>query len=125
LDTFIGEKGAWRSVCRGMQGAAILLTSTFVGLLAPVPAHAGLNQWTTHGPDRGKIDIRALAIDPVTPTTLYVSTSSGIFKSIDGGASWVLSNNGLTNTFVSTLVIDPVIPSCNSQSKAHVGEVSH
>lgn len=54
-----------------------------------------------------------LVIDPVTPTTLYVGTSTGsyvpgypyplvsqgvlngVFKSTDGGATWVHSSNGL------------------------------
>src|SRR5690606_10029226 len=73
-------------------------------------------------------------IDPVTPATLYAGTSSlavkgavphrqpaqipgaqlrngdGVFKSTDGGANWSLLNEGLTNTNVSALVIDPATP---------------
>src|SRR3989449_3553889 len=48
----------------------------------------------------------ALAIDPLTPTTLYAGTSGGVFKSTDGGASW--SASGLIN--VSALAIDPLTP---------------
>ena len=33
---------------------------------------AGINVWTSHGPEGGTI--LALAIDPATPTTLYVGT---------------------------------------------------
>lgn len=33
--------------------------------------------------------IRSLAIDPQTPTTLYVGTYNHIFKSIDGGSNWL------------------------------------
>jgi photosystem II stability/assembly factor-like uncharacterized protein len=51
-----------------------------------------------------------LVVDPVTPTTLYLGTvtswstayggsiptiENGVFKSIDGGANWFLSSNGL------------------------------
>ena len=32
--------------------------------------------------------LNALAIDPVTPTTLYAGLYTGVFKSTDGGASW-------------------------------------
>jgi hypothetical protein len=48
----------------------------------------------------------ALAIDPLTPTTLYAGTSGGVFKSTNGGASW--SASGLIN--VSALAIDPLTP---------------
>jgi len=37
-----------------------------------------------------------LAIDPLNPNTVYVSTSDlGVFKSTDGGNNWVAKNNGL------------------------------
>jgi len=40
--------------------------------------------------------IRSLAIDPTTPMTVYVGTSSsGVFKTEDGGATWSPVNNGL------------------------------
>jgi hypothetical protein len=43
-----------------------------IGLLIAGRAHAGINQWTSHGPEGGQIF--ALAIDPLTPTTLYAGT---------------------------------------------------
>jgi len=57
--------------------------------------------------------ISALAIDPTTPTTLYAASSSaGLFKSTDGGASWTATNNGLPGTVsqVVALAINPVTP---------------
>jgi len=54
----------------------------------------------------------ALAIDPLTPTTLYTigligpNGSSNIFKSTDGGASWSLG----IPMFVFDLAIDPQVP---------------
>ncbi len=48
--------------------------------------------------------ISALAIDPLTPTTLYAGTPGGVFKSTDGGASW--SASGLIKP--SVLAIDPL-----------------
>jgi len=50
--------------------------------------------------------ISALAIDPLTPTTLYAGTPGGVFKSTDGGTSW--SASGLVN--ISALAIDPLTP---------------
>ena len=53
----------------------------------------------------------ALAIDPLTPTTLYAGTQGGgVFQSTDGGGSWTPINGGLTVPFVSVLAIDPAMP---------------
>ena len=49
-----------------------------------------------------------LAIDPQTPATLYAGTSSGVFRSTDGGAGWSPVNAGLTVPSVSALAVDPV-----------------
>src|SRR5439155_19404621 len=37
----------------------------------------------------------ALAIDPVTPTTIYAGGLCGVRKSINGGESWSAVNTGL------------------------------
>src|SRR5207249_4346880 len=37
--------------------------------------HAGNNVWTSNGPEGGIVS--ALAVDPVTPTTLYAGTGGG------------------------------------------------
>ena len=51
--------------------------------------------------------INALAIDPVTPTTLYAATSGGgIFKSTDGATNWSQSNAGLTRVNVNAVAVD-------------------
>ncbi len=55
--------------------------------------------------------VTALAIDPVTPATVYAGTASdGAFKSLDGGVSWSLTSTGLVNLSVNALVIDPASP---------------
>lgn len=75
---------------------------------------------------------RALAIDPANPQVLYLGTEviypgsapisgiiNGLFKSTDGGASWVHASNGLpswtgsntTKLNVFALAIDPSNPS--------------
>ena len=63
------------------------------------------SSWTVSGLMDTRI--RALAIDPSAPTTIYSGTDSGIFKSNDGGVSWVAINSGLTNTNIHALAIDP------------------
>ena len=55
---------------------------------------------------------RAIAIDPVTPSTLYAGTgSTSVYKSIDGGATWTSASIGLTQARVTALLIDPTNPS--------------
>jgi len=47
-----------------------------VFLLQAAPAHSSHNG----------VPVPALAIDPVTPNTIYAGTPGGMFKSTDGGA---------------------------------------
>ena len=91
------------SVARGM---AVLCAAVFV--TSAHTAQAGINVWTSHGPHGG--NVHALAIDPITPSTLYAGTGGGVFKSTDAGATWSAANTGLTNA-VDALAIDPVTPS--------------
>jgi photosystem II stability/assembly factor-like uncharacterized protein len=65
------------------------------------------------------VSVNLLAIDPANPTTLYAATGGsglgdfrGLFKSTDGGASWLPINNGVAGLFdarasITALVIDP------------------
>ena len=50
-------------------------------------------------------------VDPTTPTTLYEATADlGVFKSLDGGATWTGASSGLGGTNIRALAIDPVHP---------------
>src|SRR5712692_7677336 len=70
-------------------------------------AFGGVHRWTSHGPD-GDESFLALAIDPVTPTTLYASSPPhGLFQSTDGGESWL--RVGDRNLY--QLIVDPRVPS--------------
>lgn len=60
---------------------------------------AGRNVWTSNGPGGGLI--YALAIDPETPSTVYAGGVAGMFKTINGGASWTAINNGISG-FLNT-----------------------
>lgn len=60
-------------------------------------------------PDRG---ILALAIDPMTPSNLYVGMDeAGVFRSTDSGSTWSAANTGFTNPNIFSLAVDPVDPS--------------
>ncbi len=69
----------------------------------------GGSSWTAMNAGLDAVDIGALAIDPVTTTTLYAG-SFGLFKSIDGSASWTEASTGLNDKLVHGLAVDPVTP---------------
>ncbi len=72
-------------------------------------AHAATIWQQVNGPYGG--DIRVLAIDPVTPQTLYAGTEGGgVFKTVNSGGNWSTINTGLTNKIVHSLKIDPSTP---------------
>jgi photosystem II stability/assembly factor-like uncharacterized protein len=75
------------------------------GLFKTIDAGAS---WTLlpNAPD----GITALASDPTNPSIIYVGTSTGVFKSLDGGATYTSMNGGLANTSVSSFAIDPTQP---------------
>jgi photosystem II stability/assembly factor-like uncharacterized protein len=53
----------------------------------------------------------AIAVDPVTPATVYAATAQGVEKTTDAGATWKDASAGLPSTVVSALAIDPSQPS--------------
>jgi hypothetical protein len=56
--------------------------------------------------------VRAFAATSTLPSRVFAGTTgSGVFESSDGGAKWAASNDGLGSASVSSLVIDPVLPS--------------
>jgi hypothetical protein len=55
-----------------------------------------LLQWANDGL-RG-IYVEALAIDPLTPSTIYAGAENGVLKSMDGGGTWNEANIGLPGT---------------------------
>jgi photosystem II stability/assembly factor-like uncharacterized protein len=58
------------------------------------------------------LNVRALAINPQTPSTIYAGTNGGgVFRSINGGDDWTQINRGLTFPNVTALAINPQTPS--------------
>ena len=55
--------------------------------------------------------IQEIAINPVTPTTIYAASYYGkVYKSADGGASWDNSSSGLPGEQVWSVAVNPVTP---------------
>ena len=66
-------------------------------------------EWKAVNTGLTNMEIRSLAIDPARSTTLYAGTRNGLFKSLDGGATW--RSSGLPDRATIHLVIDFVNPS--------------
>src|SRR3990172_6307276 len=61
------------------------------------------------GPDGGSIVV--LAIYPQDPQVMFAGTwGAGVFKSTNGGATWVQTNAGLSGLLINALAVDPKNP---------------
>jgi hypothetical protein len=75
-------------------------------LLVAAEAAGGVGAWSSGGPEGGPI--LDLERDPSDPDIVYaVPISSGVFKSVDGGATWASSSNGLSEWGGEVIVVDP------------------
>jgi photosystem II stability/assembly factor-like uncharacterized protein len=88
---------------------SLLLAAVALSLLA-TPARP---DWIPLGPDGGTV--MSLAVDPSRPSVLYAGTpSTGVFKSVDAGATWAWSGAGLEaerkTRGIFTLAVDPRHP---------------
>jgi len=85
--------GVFRSTDRGSHW-----TAANTGLIAVNTPH-------------GNYHVCSLAIDPLTPTTLYAGTEDrGVFRSTDRGSHWTAANTGLAREWICALAIDPLTP---------------
>ena len=72
----------------------------------------GVN-WTRLGNDEGMHQnamVRALIADPRNPDAVFCGCDKGIYRSIDRGKTWQISDSALTNKQVWCIAIDPVNP---------------
>jgi photosystem II stability/assembly factor-like uncharacterized protein len=63
--------------------------------------------------DGGNYGVTSLAIDPQNPTTVYTGSAligGGVFKTTNGGESWIPASSGLPDGGVMALAIDPQNP---------------
>ncbi len=67
--------------------------------------------WTQVGPSNIGGRIRAIAVHPSDPNTVYLgAVAGGVWKSTNGGSSWTALNDFMENLAVCALVIDPNNP---------------
>lgn len=84
---------------------SLLLLVLSLAAAFPPPSQAAAGRWTPAGPGGG--EIRALAIDPADPRTLYAAASpGGIYTSRNGGAAWTWG----AGRDIWTVAADPAHP---------------
>lgn len=67
--------------------------------------------WTQLGPGNVGGRIRAIAVHPTDPNTVYIgAVAGGVWKSTNGGNSWTSISDFMENIAVCALVIDPLNP---------------
>lgn len=64
--------------------------------------------WTALGPNNIGGRTRAIAVDPSNSSIIYAgSVSGGVWKSTNGGASWLPTDDFADNLAITSIVIDP------------------
>jgi photosystem II stability/assembly factor-like uncharacterized protein len=85
-------------------------------------ARAGNQLWTGTGP-RAK-SVEAIARDRLNPSRMWAATfGAGVFRSLDGGATWTGYRTGLVNTYVRCLAVNPHHPDsifCGTNDGVHL-----
>lgn len=82
-----------------LENAGSALQKTSAGLFTTA--------WSSLGPTNIAGRIRALVVDPKTPTTLYAgSAAGGVFKSTDGGLTWRAMMDALPALAIGALACD-------------------
>ncbi|MBT9165132.1 MAG: Xyloglucanase [candidate division WS2 bacterium] len=96
-------------IIKKIMGYIVILAITVtLAYLPNIEVNTQTGTWKDISRGITGLTIQALAIDSRNNNILYAGTqSSGIFKTIDGGASWLPVNTGLTGIDVRSIVIDP------------------
>ncbi len=106
----------WREIGSGLPESGINAVVISDAILFAT-AGGGVFKSTDGGADWTQVDndsinfANVLIADPTTSTTLYAgSLIEGVLKSTDGGQNWTVSNNGITDWGILSLVMDPSDP---------------
>jgi hypothetical protein len=86
----------------------VILLFAFLVLFSSisVPDCLADTSWHDIGPFGGTV--RTIVIDPTNTQTVYAGTQdNGIYKSINGGASWTSIGKGVLSTLIMAIAIDP------------------
>ncbi len=116
---FLGRGGSWKGLSQGLLSQDVrslkvspkgdLYAGTFNGVFKKQP---GEDFWAPINSGLTDPQVRTLAIDPLSPDTLYAGTASGgVFKTTSAGKRWEAVNRGLSNTTILALAVSPTRPS--------------
>ena len=78
-------------------------STVFAGANGVFKSTNGGSSWT----NTGCSGVNTLLVDPDNPNEVYAGSYSGVYKSTSGGGNWTQMNEGLENTQVVDLGIDP------------------
>jgi uncharacterized repeat protein (TIGR02543 family) len=89
----------------------LCLILSLSGVLAGTPAAWAADTGTWTQLPLYERRLLCLAIDSLTPSTLYAGTGgSGVFCSTDSGTTWTAVNTGLTDPWIWSLAVNPLTP---------------
>lgn len=75
--------------------------------------------WTQHIVGMVRLGVSSIVIHPTIPNTIYIATGDrdggdvpgfGVWRSLDGGATWTPHNIGMGNRTINELIMDPTNP---------------
>lgn len=89
---------------RSFAVCLLVLPLLILGQASPAAAKA----FTWAGPHGGPVN--ALVLQPGSSNILYAGTRGGVFKSVDGGATWLPPGEGPPVTNVLSIAVDPAHP---------------
>jgi hypothetical protein len=90
---------------------AMLAEQASAPKLAAAAAPESLDSWQWLGPGNVGGRLRGHLIHPNTPNTMWVgSAGGGVWKTVDGGASWLPLNDFLPTLAVGCMELDPADP---------------
>ncbi len=115
-----GNPGLYKSIDGGTNWASISTGITgYVYAIARDPINASIlyagtpnavfkttnggTSWT----NTGCPNVKAVIVDPNSPSTIYAGTTYGVYKSTTGGGNWTQMNQGLADSNVSCIGINP------------------
>jgi photosystem II stability/assembly factor-like uncharacterized protein len=105
---FAGTNGS-----SGWQYSMLTRSSVLDGQDEPAGVQ-GTNTWTKQGPYIPAPSVIQIAIDPSNTNRIYAATDQGVYRSTNGGETWVPKNQGLGgygDLVDSGIAIDPNNPS--------------
>lgn len=90
-----------------MRAKAALRSRPTTGTIAGLDS----TKWTSIGPGNIGGRVRAIAVHPTQPTTIFIgSVSGGIWRSLDDGRTWAAVDDNMGNLAITSIQIDSTNP---------------